>query len=86
MTNRGKISHFLGIEVDVGTRKISLRQTTYLKKILERFQMVDCKPSSIFMNPGLANPLFPSKHQADRVIIKWYQLAISSFIWPSVHT
>ncbi len=48
--------------------------------------MTDCKPSSISMNPGVANSLFPSEHQADRATIKWYQSAIGSFMWPAAHT
>ena len=69
MTNLGEISHYLGMEVDVKTGKILLRQTTYLKKILGRFQMIDCKPSSIPMNLGVANFLSFSEHQADRATI-----------------
>ncbi len=86
MTNLGEISHYLGIEVDVETWKISLRQTTYLRKILERFQMIDRKPSSIPIKPGVANSLLSSDYQADRGIMKWYQSAIGSIIWPTVHT
>ncbi len=86
MTDLGEISYYLGMEVDVETERISLRQTTYIKKILERFQMTDCKPSSIAMNPGVANSLLPSEHQADRTTIKWYQSAIGSLMWPAVHT
>ncbi len=63
-----------------------MRQTIYIKKILERFQMTDRKPSSISMNPGVANSLLASKYQADRATIKCYQSAIGSPIWPSVHT
>ncbi len=84
MTNLGEISHYLGMEVDVDVgRKISWRQTTYPKKVLERFQMTDCKPTSVPMNPGVAHSLLPSEKQADRATIKWYQSAISSLIWPS---
>ena len=87
MTNLGEISHYLGMEVDIDVGKeISLRQTTYLKKILERFQMADCKPASVPMNPGVANSLLPSDQQADRATIKWYQSAIGSLMWPAVHT
>ncbi len=66
MTNLGGISHYLGMEVDVDVgRKISWRQTIYPKKVLERFQMTDCKPTSVPMNPGLANSLLQSEKQAD---------------------
>ena len=60
ITNLREISHYLSMEVDVETGKILLRQTSYLKKILERFQRTDCKPMSILSNPSLANSLFPS--------------------------
>lgn len=87
MTNLGEIFHYLSTEVDVEAGKeISLRQTTYLRKILERFQMANCKPASIPMNPGVANSLLPSEQQADQAIIKWYQSAIGSLIRPAVHT
>ncbi len=87
MTNLGEVSHYLGMEVDVEVGKqISLRQTVYLKKMLERFQMTDCKPVSVPMNPGVANGLFPSDQQADRATIEWYQSAIGSLLWPAVHT
>lgn len=87
MTNLGEISHYLGVEVDVEIgKKFSLRQTTYLRKILGRFQMTDYKPASIPMNAGVANSLLPSDTQADRATIKWYQSAIGSLLWPTVHT
>ena len=86
MANLREISHYLGMEVDVETGKISLRQKTYLKKTLERFQIIDCKPASIPMNPSVSNSLLPSQHQPDRAIIKWYQSAIGSFMWPSVYS
>ena len=60
MTNLGEISHYLGMEVDVDVgKKIFLQQTIYLKKVLERFQMTDCKLTSVPMNPGIANSLLP---------------------------
>ncbi len=87
MTNLGEVSHYLGMEIDAEVReRISLRQTVYLKKIPERFQMTDCKPVSIPMNPGVANSLLLSDQQTDRATIKWYQSAISSLMWPAVHT
>ena len=43
MTDLGGISHYLGMEVDVTDEAITLRQTSYLRKMLERFQMSDSK-------------------------------------------
>ena len=37
ITDLEEISHYLGMEVEVDTERISLRQTTYIKKILQRF-------------------------------------------------
>ena len=58
MTDLGDISHYLGMEVDYILReKITLRQSTYLKKVFDHFEMTDCKPASLLMNPGVANSL-----------------------------
>lgn len=81
MTNLEKISHYLGIEVHVEIgKKIALQQTIYLQKIVKHFQILNCKPALVFMNPGVANSLVPSEQQADKAIIKWYQSAIGFFI------
>ncbi len=87
MTDLGDISHYLGMEVDyILEDKITLRQSTYLKKVLDRFDMTDCKPASLPMNPGVANSLQFFDGTADPKTIKWYQLAIESLMWPTVYT
>ena len=48
--------------------------------------MSDCKTVSIPMNQGVANSFIASESQADKVIIKWYQSAIGSLMWLSVHS
>ncbi len=60
MTDLGDIFHYLGMQVNyvVGER-IRLCQSTYLKKVLNRFRMTECKPASIAMDPGVANSLLP---------------------------
>ncbi len=57
MTDLGDASHYLGMEVDVnlGQKSITLRQSTYLKKIHEQYAMSDCKPAKIPISPGVAN-------------------------------
>ncbi len=66
MSNWGEVYYYLGMEVDVEVgRQISFRQTVYLKKILDCFQMTNCKPVSIPINPGVANSLLPSDQQAN---------------------
>ncbi len=67
-------------------KKIILCQSTYLKKVLDRFKMTECKPASIPMNPGVANFLLSYNRNADKATINWYQPAITSLMWPAVYT
>ncbi len=78
MTDFGEVSHYLGIEVDINREKseITLRQNTYLKKILQRFQMQDCIPMSTHMEPGKGNLLLPSLKEADK-----RELPSTSLLW-----
>ena len=86
MTDLGDISHYLGMQVNhVIGKKITLRQNTYLKKILDYFKWTKCKPASIPMNPGVAKSLLPYDGNADKKTNKWYQSPIGSLMWPSVH-
>lgn len=72
-TNLGKISHYLGMKVDVEVGKeIYLQQTAYLKKILRCFQMIEWKLVSICINPSVTNSFFLFKQQADQATIKQY--------------
>ena len=58
MTDLGDISHYLGIEVDyIVGGKITFCQSIYLKKVLNCFDMADCKFANLSMNPKLANLL-----------------------------
>ncbi len=52
MTGLGDVSHYLGMEVDVnfGKKRITFRQLTYPKKILERYGMSDCNPAKILIS------------------------------------
>lgn len=56
MTDLGDIFYYLEIKIDVNVGKIiTLRQIAYLKKILKKFEMIDCKPATVLINPGIAN-------------------------------
>ena len=46
MTDLGKLSWFLGIEFECENNTIKMNQPRYIKKILSKFAMVDCKPCS----------------------------------------
>lgn len=81
MTNLVEVSHHLDMEIDVEVRKqISLRQTVYLKKIPRRFQMTNCQPVSLPMNPVVSYLFLLFNRQAARATIEWYQSAIVSFM------
>lgn len=49
----GLLSYYLGIEVSQKNWGISLQQTTYAKKILEKFGLLDCNPATSPMKPRL---------------------------------
>ena len=87
MTDLGDVSHYLRMHVNhfVG-KKIILCQNTYLRKVLDRFKMTDCKLASLLMNLRVANSLLLYNRNVDKKTIKWYQSAIGSLIWPAVHT
>lgn len=53
MTDLGQASHVLGMRITRSGGKISLDQTNYITKILERFNMADCKPAQTPMESGL---------------------------------
>lgn len=55
MTDMGKASTFLGmhIEQDIEKGTIVLSQSKYLEKVLQKFNMQDCKPKSTPMEKGL---------------------------------
>ena len=87
MTDLGDISHYLGMKVNhVMGERISLCQSIYLKKILDRFEMTLCKPASIPMDLGVSNFLLPYDRNTDKEIIKWYHSAIRPLIWMAVNT
>ena len=81
MTDLGDVSHYLGMQVDhVIGKKITLCQSIYPKKVLDRFKMTEYKPASISIDPGVANSLLLYDSNADKETTKWYQSAIGSFI------
>ena len=51
MTDLGKLSYYLGIEVDQGDGYIELKQSSYANNILEKAGLRDCNPSKYPMDP-----------------------------------
>lgn len=84
LARRGAVDQRDNHRTDKST--ITLRQTTYIKKVLSRLKMLDGRPVSISMVPGIGNTLEPSKDQADAETITWYQPVVGSLMWPAIHT
>jgi hypothetical protein len=52
MSDLGKLSFYLGIEVEQKEDYIAIRQSGYAKKILSQFGMADCNATKCPMDPG----------------------------------
>ena len=57
MTDLGSVSHYLRLSIERRSGQIILNQTTYLKKILKRFNMLDCASVSTPMKSGTPDSL-----------------------------
>lgn len=53
MSDLGKLSHYLGIEVMQNKECIELKQTAYAKKVLEKSGMAECKSTRYPMEPAI---------------------------------
>ena len=53
MSDLGRLSYYLGIEVYQGEGYIKLKQTSYAKKVLEKAGLNDCNPTKYPMDPKL---------------------------------
>lgn len=51
MSNLGKLTYYLGIEVEQGYGFIELKQTSYAKKILGKAGLAECNPTKYPMDP-----------------------------------
>jgi hypothetical protein len=71
MTDLDLISHYLEMKVDFCSDidQISLRQSTYIRKILIKFEYMNDKISSIPMSSDTENILVKSETQADATTI-----------------
>jgi hypothetical protein len=52
MSDLGKLSFYLGIEVEQQTDCMTIKQTGYAKKVLSRFGMENCNPTKVPISPG----------------------------------
>ena len=55
ITNLSAINHYLSIAIERKNARISLNQSIYMKNVLERFEMSNCKSYATLMNLDLSN-------------------------------
>lgn len=53
MSDRSRLSYYLGIKVQQGEGFIKLKQTAYAKRILEKAGLADCNSTKYPMDPKL---------------------------------
>ena len=80
MKDLGPISFFLGMRITQYPEKIELDQTEYLKKVLIRFGMLDCKSRS---TPCEMNPAAFDTNASDKPNIEYRQV-VGSLIYAMV--
>jgi len=69
ITDLGPISWLLGMKVmrDQNARTISLSQQTYVKAILAKYNLTNCKSASVPMDPGLKLSCNQSLQSAEEI-------------------
>jgi len=75
MKDLGRLSHFLGIDFEQGDGFVNMNQKGYLCKVLERFDMFECKPRSTPSEQKLES------NGRDPVDPKQYRDAVGSLIY-----
>ena len=82
------VQHYLSIEIVRDGDSILLRQINYLKKMLERFGMKNCKSVDSSMEPDLTAVMMPfnDEHQAHADIIYWYESIVDSLMYATMMT
>ncbi|GAB1609461.1 hypothetical protein Ahia01_001231700 [Argonauta hians] len=79
MKDLDQVSYFLGIEFNIENNVLTMHQGKYIAKILEKFQMEDCKPRS---TPGEKNPQYMGNCEPlDEEDLKTYRKIVGSLIY-----
>jgi hypothetical protein len=86
MTNLRQLFHYLEMKITIIFDKLIFIQSIYLKKMLNQFEMKNCRSVSIFMKSEMINSLMSAIDEADQATIKWYQQLIESLMWSAMHT
>lgn len=64
MSDLGKLSHYLGLEVDQGKGYIELKQMAYAKKVLEKAGMYPMEPKIQMHKDARGRPVNPTEFKS----------------------
>ena len=78
MTDLGKMSFFLGMQVQQDRGEVFVSQEKYAKEILRKFKMEECKPIATPMNQ---KEKFSNEDGADKVDEKLYKSLIGCLMY-----
>ena len=83
MTNLSAINHYLSIAIERKNARISLNQSIYMKNVLERLEMNNCKSYATLMNFDLSNVIMSidSIYKVSEEIIYWYQSIVEFLMY-----
>ena len=87
MIDLNDVSHYLDMKIDndIESKTITLRQSTYLRKIVARYDMKNCKLIKILMSSRVFNSLNFSFEQIDKETLTWYQSIVETLMWSAMH-
>ena len=77
----GQLKHFLNVQFIISNSEIHLNQSNYIKNILEKFDMSDCKPVNTPMMPIDKNKNKNTEVKPEQTINFPYQEIIGSLIY-----
>ena len=91
MKDMGEVDYILGVKIfrDCSKKILGLSQQTYIKKVLERFQMSDCKPidTPIAKNESLSQNMCPkTQDEQEKMARVPYANAIGSLMYAMMCT
>ena len=86
MIDQGEVHYILGMSIkkDCDTKTLYISQQSYLEKVLERFEMENCKPVSTPLEPGRKFQKLSDDEEA--FDLKLYQQAIGCLTYASTAT
>ncbi|KAL0533972.1 hypothetical protein IC582_028248 [Cucumis melo] len=81
MKELGELKYFLGLEMEYSERGLFLGQQKYVKDLLQKYGMSDCKPIS---TPMEVNKKFCMHKGKDLIDLIMYRQLVGSLIYPTL--